>query len=360
MERNQEEIRKTYFKYYRTKRSLEFMNQCDSWEAWRNVQEKLRARRRKKSLIWSMSSAAAVILVVVHIGYIHTTRYLEKKELMMMMTSYSFPETRSKAALLVFDDGMTVDLSKRNGKIKEEGENLKIANEDHQLVYISGENVKEESKYNTLYVPRGGEYRLVLADGTKVWLNAESSLRYPEVFGDKREVVLTGEAYFEVAKDSLHPFIVNTEKQSVEVLGTHFNISAYPEDIVYTTLAEGRVKVNSGSVFVVLDPNEQAVIITGQENIEVRKVDASLFTSWIKGKYEFKNTELESIAAQLSRWYNVDIRFADETLKHRRFAGIVYRDEELGFAIEVIERVANVRFIRENDLIYIRAVDIKK
>lgn len=357
MERNQEEIRRTYFKYYRTKRSLEFMDRCDSGEAWCNIQEKLRARRRKRSLIWSMSSVAAVILVIVHVGYIHTTHYLEKKELRMMMTSYSFPETRSKAALLVFDDGMTVDLAKQNGKIREDGKNLKIANEDHQLVYTSGEKGMEETKYNTLYVPRGGEYQLVLADGTKVWINAESRLRYPEVFGDTREVFLTGEAYFEVSKDAERPFVVKMEKQTVEVLGTHFNVSAYPGDHVCTTLAEGRVKVTNGTASVVLHPDEQAVQVDGQEKIEVKEIDASLVISWVKGEYVFKNTELKSIAAQLSRWYNVNIQFENSELEHRRFAGIIYRDEELGFAIEVIERVANVRFVREDDLIYIKTVN---
>ena len=180
---------------------------------------------------------------------------------------------------------------------------------------------------------------MILSDGTRIWMNAESLLRYPTSFiGEKREVFLEGEAFFEVAKDAKHPFIVHTNRHSVEVLGTSFNISAYPDYKVYTTLAEGRIKVSTAKVSVVLNPDQQA---------------AYLFTSWAKGNYEFRNTSLSEIVAQLSRWYNVDIYFKNESLKDKRFAGIIFRDEELNFAIEVIERVSNVHFTREEETIYI-------
>lgn len=132
-----------------------------------------------------------------------------------------------------------------------------------------------------------------------------------------------------------------------------FNISAYPDYKVYTTLAEGRIKVSTTKVSVVLNPDQQAVIEPNNDDIVTRDVPAYLFTSWAKGNYEFRNTSLSEIVAQLSRWYNVDIYFKNESLKDKRFAGIIFRDEELNFAIEVIERVSNVHFTREEETIYI-------
>ena len=167
------------------------------------------------------------------------------------------------------------------------------------------------------------------------------------------QLFLEGEAFFEVAKDAKHPFIVHTNRHSVEVLGTSFNISAYPDYKVYTTLAEGRIKVSTAKVSVVLNPDQQAVIEPDNDDIVTRDVPAYLFTSWAKGNYEFRNTSLSEIVAQLSRWYNVDIYFKNESLKDKRFAGIIFRDEELNFAIEVIERVSNVHFTREGETIYI-------
>ena len=178
--------------------------------------------------------------------------------------------------------------------------------------------------------------------------------RYPTSFvKEKREVFLEGEAFFEVAKDVRHPFIVHTDRHVVEVLGTSFNISAYPDYKVYTTLAEGRIKVSTSKISVILNPDQQAIIEPDDEDIVTRDVPAYLFTSWAKGNYEFRNTSLEEIVAQLSRWYNVDICFRNESLKHKRFAGIIFRDEELNFAIEVIEKVSDVHFIREGGVIYI-------
>ena len=159
---------------------------------------------------------------------------------------------------------------------------------------------------------------------------------------------MTGEAYFEVAKDNKRPFIVSVSDNKIEVLGTKFNVSAYPENKIYTTLAEGKVKIYNQEASVTLLPNQQAAMHeTG--DIEVENVDASLFTSWSQGMYEFRKTELGDIAAQLSRWYNVDIRFNNEKLKHKRFAGVIFRNNELSFAIKVIEKVSNVKFIRENN-----------
>lgn len=352
MAKNNKEIRETYFEYYRTKRSREFIDRYDSWKSWQGVKEKAK-RYRVRKMRKIAAVAAAVAVFVCFTVYFHIAYVFKEVKPVVVAASYSFPEMKSKKAILVFDDGVRVDLAKQTGRLDDEGNMTEINNVNRQLVYKPAETVPAEIKYNTLSVPRGGEYQLVLSDGTKVWVNAESSLRYPETFGDTRELMLTGEAYFEVAKDPARPFIVHVGDNSVEVLGTHFNVSSYEKDKLYTTLAEGKVKVSHDGQSVILNPNEQAIIEPGISGIEIREVDAFLYTSWINGRYEFRDTQLESIVAQLSRWYDVDIRFADDSLKHKRFAGVIYRDEELGFAIKIIERVANVRFVRDNNMIYV-------
>ncbi len=352
MAKNNKEIRDIYFEYYRTKRSREFMDQHDSWKSWLELKEKIE-RKRNRRVARRISVAATVAVLVAFAAYLRVVYVHEEREPVTVAVSYSFPEMKSNKAILLFDDGTRVDLTKQSGRIDVDESMAEISNVDRQLVYKSTEAAVTEVKYNTLSVPRGGEYQLVLSDGTKVWVNAESSLRYPESFGDRREVMLSGEAYFEVAKDAARPFIVQVGDNSIEVLGTHFNVSSYEEDRMYTTLAEGKVKVSHAGQSVILHPNEQAMIRPEVSGIGVREVDASLYTSWIKGRFEFRDTELGDIAAQLSRWYDVEIRFADESLKNKRFAGIVYRDEELGFSIEIIERVANVQFVRKDNVIYI-------
>ena len=330
---------------------IRFRERNDLEKGWDSIQKKI--RKRPMSFVRLMRYAAAIVVFVAFTVYFHIVYVFNANEPVMIATSFSFPEMKSKKAILVFDDGVKVDLTKRTGRLDNEGNMAEINNIDRQLVYKQTETTPLEVKYNTLSVPRGGEYQLILSDGTKVWVNAESSLRYPETFGEKRELILTGEAYFEVAKDSTRPFIVYVGDNAIEVLGTHFNVVSYKKDEVYTTLAEGMVKVSHNGQSVILNPDEQAIIEPKMSGIKVREVDASLYVSWINGRYEFRDTELENIAAQLSRWYDVDIRFAAEELKHKRLAGVIYRDEELGFTIKVVERVANVRFIRENNTIYI-------
>ena len=330
---------------------IRFRERNDLEKGWDSIQKKI--RKRPMSFVRLMRYAAAIVVFVAFTVYFHIVYVFNANEPVMIATSFSFPEMKSKKAILVFDDGVKVDLTKRTGRLDNEGNMAEINNIDRQLVYKQTETTPLEVKYNTLSVPRGGEYQLILSDGTKVWVNAESSLRYPETLGEKRELILTGEAYFEVAKDSTRPFIVYVGDNAIEVLGTHFNVVSYKKDEVYTTLAEGMVKVSHNGQSVILNPDEQAIIEPKMSGIKVREVDASLYVSWINGRYEFRDTELENIAAQLSRWYDVDIRFAAEELKHKRLAGVIYRDEELGFTIKVVERVANVRFIRENNTIYI-------
>ena len=211
-----------------------------------------------------------------------------------------------------------------------------------------------QQEENQLIVPRGGEYRLTLSDGTKVWLNSSSVLTFPTVFaGDFRKVKLSGEAFFEVSPDAGHPFIVVTSKMEVKVLGTSFNVSVYEdEEAVHTTLLEGRVEVRAGNGGpCVLKPGEQAYLAEGQ--ITRKEVNTRQFTSWISGKFMFCNTPLEEISKQISRWYDVDIFFSKEEVKKICFTGAILRFEPLEELIRMIENTSNVRFSVKNKTIVI-------
>lgn len=343
---------KTWFEHHRIRRCLDFIEQYDAAQAWKRLQKK-KSRRQIRRVTYTSVAVAASFLLIFTLAYTSLSHNFPHKETELSAVTDSFPEMGSKKATLTLDDGKEIDLGTKEGNIESTEGTIAVSKPNEALVY---QDTKKETpktlKYNTLTVPRGGEYLLVLADGTKVWLNSESSLHYPVSFADKREVALTGEAYFEVAKDSKRPFIVSMAGNKVEVLGTKFNVSAYPENRIYTTLAEGKVKIYNHERSVTLLPNQQAAM-HGTGDIKVENVDARLFTSWSQGMYEFRKTELGDIAAQLSRWYNVDICFNDEKLKHKRFAGVIFRNNELSFAIEVIEKVSNVKFIRENNKIYI-------
>lgn len=339
---------KLFFAHYSTKRSMEFMHQYSSQQSWQKLQQKIAQHRMRRMAFRSLATAASVLLLL-GLTYTSSLYKYSNNDIAPSVTAISFPETGSRRAVLTLSDGKVVDLSAKEGEISKEIAN----NADEVLTYSATAQAKNDPiKFNTLTVPRGGEYQLVLSDGTKIWMNAESSLHYPVSFKGKREVTLSGEAYFEVAKDAAHPFVVHTANNAVEVLGTKFNISAYPQSNMRTTLAQGSVKVSNKEGSIILTPNQQA-IIQPEGSIRVQQVDASLYTSWTTGIFEFKKTGLKDIAAQLSRWYNVTFQFANKELEQKDFAGVIFRNEELNFAIEIIEDVSDVRFTRTGDVIRI-------
>ena len=218
---------------------------------------------------------------------------------------------------------------------------------NHLLRYSSYDSIgiTDANKNNELIIPKGGEYQVVLADGTKVWLNSASRLIYPQSFmGKERRVVLSGEAFFDVAHDAERPFIVETSRMNVKVLGTRFNVNDYDDnEEVSTTLVNGSVEIFSGGQQAFrLVPGEQAY---GKENeLEKREVNVRLYTSWIDGKFLFNNTELEEIAKQISRWYDVEIFFSSENVKKVRFTGAIVKFKPLDDLVRMIESTSQVRF----------------
>lgn len=204
-----------------------------------------------------------------------------------------------------------------------------------------------------LSVPRGGEFQVILADGTKVWLNASTTLKYPRRFsGGERRVQLTGEAYFEVSHHPEKPFIVETPAMDIRVLGTAFNVNAYEgEETVHTTLVNGKVDVcYRGGVPVGLQPGEQLLVVN--DSLIRKEVNLRHFTSWKEGRFLFENTTLEEIARQISRWYDVEVIFMSEPLKQLCFTGGMIRFKPLEELIGMIETTSQVRFgVKEKTIV---------
>jgi len=195
-------------------------------------------------------------------------------------------------------------------------------------------------EYNTLSTPRGGQYRLILPDGTKVWLNAASSIRYPTAFtGKERRIAITGEVYLEVAKDAGHPFIVVTRHSDIAVLGTHFNVMAYDDEpAVNTTLLEGSVKISipGKQTATVIEPGEQASVGNRGDAIEVKKVNAANVAAWIHGLLSLKDCSVQEFMNQLSRWYDIDIEYAGK-VPQQRFGGMINRNVPLSDVLSALD-----------------------
>jgi len=220
-------------------------------------------------------------------------------------------------AILTLADGSQIVLdSAANGMLAQQGK-VKVLKQNGQLKYSAGQGVTNAAvAYNTVRTPRGGQYQLVLQDGTKVWLNAASTLKYPAAFaGNERNVELTGEGYFEVAHNSKAPFkVLVPGGQEVEVLGTQFNIMAYKDEpLLRTTLVEGAIKVKAGAASVQIKPGEQSILSNKSPEIRVQaNADIEQAVAWKNGMQSFKDADLHTILRQVSRWYNVDVEYKAE------------------------------------------------
>lgn len=245
-------------------------------------------------------------------------------------------------AILTLGDGSTIALDSSGNRIILQG----IRQQGDQLQYDAAENTVAVG-YNTLRTPRGGQFRIQLPDGTKAWLNAESSLTYPTTFpGDERKVEVTGEVYFEVAKNAQAPFTVKVNNNtSVEVLGTHFNINAYEdEEYIRTTLLEGTVRVNARTDNVVLAPGQQARV--SDQGIEViSNTDLDKTLAWKNGLFNFQDAHLKEVMRQLARWYDIDIAY-EGNVPDIEFGGKMSRNIKLSDVLKGLKG-AGVQFRME-------------
>lgn len=241
-------------------------------------------------------------------------------------------------AVLTLADGRTIILdSAANGDLSQQG-GTKVIKIGGQLSY-NPEGKTAQVLYNTVSTPKGGQYQLLLADGTKVWLNAASSLRFPTAFaGKERSVELTGEGYFEVAHNAAVPFHVSVNDMDVQVLGTHFNINGYSdEEAIKTTLLEGRVMVKKGDKSVFLNPGQQAQTASGSETIRLKSgVDVEAVIAWKNGLFQLDGADVKTIGRQIERWYDVAVRYSGNP-QSAHLSGEVPRSLNLSQIIKVLE-----------------------
>lgn len=254
-------------------------------------------------------------------------------------------ERPKNAILLTMSDGSELNLREVQQEYLTKEKVVEIRQDSTKgLVYETTVDDDTVQRYHVLEIPVAADFRLRLSDGSVVYLNSGSKLKYPIVFkGSERKVFLEGEGYFEVVKDEAHPFKVEVRNVEVEVLGTSFNINAYPERPgVQTTLANGKVKVTSGAKQVVLAPGEQASCLDG--GIDVKEVDVREFTSWKDGLFIFNRMSLKDIMEQMERWYGLRIVFFDSEIEKYTFTGMIDKNLPAEETFKVIEKVVDVHF----------------
>ncbi len=301
---------------------------------------------KKRNRFWKMgmAAAAATVLILV-LGYWSLRVSAVKENINEAVTPLVISDLkpgRERATLTLFDGTQVILDSANNGDLTTQGSATVIKLADGQLSY-KGNGTKssgsEQVLYNVISTPAGGVYQLELSDGTKVWLNAMTTLRFPAVFaGGQRRVELTGEGYFEVTSDATHPFFVHAGDMDIKVLGTHFNVKAYSNDPIYqTTLLEGKVEVSNEKDTVNIVPGQQARMNVKVKNIKkLNEVNVNEILAWKNGEFFFEETELKDALNTLSRWYNFDIVY-DEEFASTFIYGSISRNKNLSDVIKILE-----------------------
>lgn len=339
-EEHQSFFREVERAWYTGKYSVKWKN-VEMSAAWQAVERKRGSRRRGRVMRVGWSVAAAVVLLL---GM--TWMLLPSGKKAPVVAVQPVVKPGESKAVLVLSTGVQVALgSERTDTIREKG--VAILNEEDYIDYSRRDDAGEaEAVYNELIVPVGGEYRLVLADGSVVYMNSASRLKYPVRFtGGERLVELEGEAYFEVTKNEAHPFVVRTKRLDVTVLGTGFNVMAYKKDArTEVTLVNGKVDVTSGKISEVLTPNRQFVMNNASGEYEVRTVDANAYAAWKGGTLNFDAMPLDELGDKLERWYGVSFFFSSERLKQLKFSGAFRKYNDMDYIFSLIEATTDVTF----------------
>ncbi|WP_367331217.1 FecR family protein [Sphingobacterium multivorum] len=307
-------------------------------DSWESIEKRLNdsgaPKRLTRSFKFKFSIAASVLILGSFSFYMLSRLKADKTNAIELQDI----QPGKEQAKLIVSDGTVYNLN---------GKNEEVISDQGGIRYKDGDTLAKiaSNKFMTLLTPRGGNYKLTLQDGTRVWLNAQSSLRYPTSFSGKERVVeLKGEAYFEVAHNSKQPFIVNTPSQKVKVLGTSFNINAYAnENSAITTLVTGRVQINDKSdrKLQVLAPRQQAN--NNGTTVTVENVDTDLYTCWKEGTFRFRSTPLPDALRQIERWYDLEIDYKDipESIK---IHASISRDSNLSTVLHALEKITGLKF----------------
>jgi ferric-dicitrate binding protein FerR (iron transport regulator) len=337
------------------KKALDFIQEADAEKSLNKVKSQLvfakyYSPRPLFSRGWHYAAAACLLLVAGFAWFAFNKKDKDKQDEIVVIQPQDLKPGSIDKAILTLEDGSTIILDQaRDGKLASQGSS-EVTKQNGQLNYSAANGTQNAVLYNTVTTPRGGSYPLTLSDGTKIWLNASSSIRFPAVFNEnERRVAITGEVYFEVAsikgQSGKVPFIVDVKDKgtSVEVLGTHFNINSYNDEaILKTTLLEGAVKVVKDGKASLLKPGQQAQVSNSGDIKTVSNIDVDYVMAWKNGLFRFSNTDLKSIMNQVSRWYDVDIEY--QTTANPGYTGLLRRDFPASKIISVLEESGGAHF----------------
>ena len=333
------------------KKRFNLSNQIDKDADWKKLKSKIDVLVRR--LYWKYAAAASVLIIVALTIFLNNGDNTQFIEPIIVNNNI---QTGTDKATLTLENGEEVTLIK--------GVSLQTSyatSSGEEIIYQTISTTNPEIAYNYLTIPRGGQYFVKLSDGTQVWLNSDSKLKYPVAFieGQTREVELVyGEAYFDVSLSKNHSgskFNVNvlSGNQEVEVLGTEFNIKAYKDEShIYTTLVEGIVSVGNAIDKEILKPNEQSILNIESKNIIISEVDVYNETSWRKGFFTFKGKPLKDIMIILSRWYNIDIEIENKAVSNYKFIGTLSKNKNIEHILQTIKNTNNITYeITDNRII---------
>lgn len=318
---------------------------------WNSFERQAGIRKKRIKRIWY--SAVAVLAGICVFTGVLLTRWTPGPE--PLVATDIRQQMKDYKATLLLDDGRAIVIQDSVKRVITMTGGTEVVASGHVLRYGKTDSLPVgEIRYNTLRIPRGGEYTLVLSDGTTVWLNSESSIKYPVHFsGEQREVWMEGEVCFNVAKREQQPFVVHVDKADVKVLGTLFNVEAYPsEETITTTLVRGKVRVEQGDTGRVMMPNEQVVVKDG--HFTTRKVVAEEYVRWTSGVFCFTEATLETIMEKLTRWYDVEVFFQDSSLKNIHITLEIKRYDNISVILSKMEKMGLVQFDINNKTIIVR------
>jgi ferric-dicitrate binding protein FerR (iron transport regulator) len=308
--------------------------------------------------VWLRVAAAASVIGLLILGsYFWFNRGEEKEIVKTEIKDQRYKDDVSPGgnkAVLTLADGSTVILDDaQNGALAQQG-NTKVIKLGGKLAYDPASTGAKEVLYNTIATPRGGQYQIELPDGSQVWLNAASSLRFPTAFvGKERRVEITGEAYFEVAKDKAMPFIVSVNGAEVQVLGTHFDVMAYREEkAIKTTLLEGSVRFVSGNNASMLKPGQQSQMTKEGQVKVVSDIDVEKVMAWKNGLFHFENADIETVMRQLARWYDIEVVYQSKR-SNDLFHVEIQRNTKLSDALKILEVAGGAKFEIEGKTVYV-------
>ena len=346
---NESNFHRAYFKKVKENYNNEIVL-IDIEKGWKEVEQKIKPVAVNKTGYLKYAVAAAIVLLI-SISFLFNNG--KDREVVVPVITNNTIKTGTDKATLTLEDGTLIALEKGEQYISEN-----LESDGEALVYKGSSVTSKEMVYNYLTIPRGGQYHIVLSDGTEVWLNSDSQIKYPVTFikGETRQIELVyGEAYFDVTPSTANngsKFKVHTESQEIEVLGTEFNISAYKDErAIYTTLIEGKVAVINGKANTILSPNQQSIIVKEKNGINVVKADVYSVTSWRKGVFSFDNMPLENIMKVLARWYDVDVVFANPNLMREDFTGVLRKNQNIEDILNSIQTTNNIAYEINNKTI---------